>query len=302
MRRIFLTLAVLGLIGLAAFYVLTIPRTIDPEEIAGLTGDVTRGEAVFYQGGCASCHSAPNAEGDEKLKLTGGRKFPSPFGTFFAPNISPDPVNGIGSWTTANLVNAMKFGTSPTGRHYFPAFPYTSYARVPVADMVDLKAFMDTLPAVDNPNQPHDVPFPFNIRRSLGGWKLLFLSGKPVVDAGDMTDEQLRGQRLAEGLGHCSECHTPRNILGGVIKSRWMGGAPNPEGKGKVPNLTPHKDGLAWSQSDIAEYLKSGFTPEFDTAGSLMADVIDNSAHWSDADRLAVGAYLKVLPEVAKKK
>ena len=132
---------------------------------------------MFYAGGCTSCHATPGQ--DDKTRLGGGLGLKSPFGTFYVPNISPDPNDGIGKWSEADFVTAMLKGTSPDGRHYFPAFPYTSYQRMRVEDVRDLFAHIKTLPAVQGKVRDHDVPFPFNVRRSLGGWKFLFLDGKP---------------------------------------------------------------------------------------------------------------------------
>lgn len=295
MRRLIRWVIFLGLCGLVAFWFLTRPKFVNPAEMAGLEGDAARGELVFYAGGCASCHSAPKAEGPEKLKLGGGRAFPSPFGTFYAPNISPSE-NGLKGWSATDLASAMIHGTSPDGAHYFPAFPYTSYARAELQDVVDLKAFMDELEPVDVVNAPHDVPFPFNVRRGLGLWKILFLSDDWFLDTGG--DAQLeRGRYLVEGLGHCTECHTSRNALGGLKRDLWMSGAPNPDGPGRIPNVTPHEEGLGgWSAADIEEYLNSGFTPEFDVAGGHMADVVQNTGQLSGQDRSAIAAYLKALP------
>ncbi len=293
MRRLLTLLALLGLIGLAFFWFLTRPARLPDDAMAGLTGDAGRGEVIFWAGGCASCHAADKAEGAARLVLSGGRAFPSPFGTFIAPNISPDPTAGIGGWSALDLANAMLRGTSPDGQHYFPVFPYASFQHASLQDVADLHAFLMTLPPSSEPSQPHQVPFPFNIRRTLGGWKLLFLRDGWVVD-GDLTDEQQRGRYLAEGLGHCGECHTPRNALGAMDRSRWFAGGPFPVGKGKIPNITPAK--LDWSAEDIAEYLKSGFTPEFDSAGGEMALVVENMAHLSDQDRAAIAAYVKSVP------
>lgn len=284
----------LGFIGLAVFWWISRPEYVDAAELEGLTGDVARGERVFYAGGCASCHAAPKAEGADKLLLAGGLEFHSPFGTFLAPNISPHE-NGIGGWSAEDLVNAMKFGVSPEGEHYYPAFPYTSYVKVDVADIIDLKAFLDTLEPVETESKPHQVGFPFNIRRSLGGWKFLFMSQDWMVDSRDET--VLKGRYLVEGLGHCSECHTSRNFLGGTVRSKWLAGGPNPDGPGNIPNITPHETGLAaWSEDDIVEYLFSGFTPEFDVAGGSMTDVVSNTGALTDEDRRAIAAYLKIVP------
>ncbi|MBR9649811.1 cytochrome c [Thalassovita aquimarina] len=279
----------------AAFWWITTPERVRENDIAGLAGDAVRGEAAFWAGGCASCHSAPGAEGDERLVLSGGRAFASDFGTFYAPNISPDPVYGIGDWQAADLVNAMRHGTAPGGDHYYPAFPYTSYARASLQDMVDLWAFLQTLPASTVPDTPHEVGFPFSLRRLLGGWKFLF-TGPDQVVAGDLPPEAARGRTLAEGLGHCGECHSPRNALGGIDYTRWLAGAPNPSGKGRIPNITPGK--LDWSVADLVEYFTSGFTPDYDSAGGEMAEVVQNLAKLPIEDRRAIAAYLKAVPAV----
>ncbi|THD83195.1 c-type cytochrome [Aliigemmobacter aestuarii] len=281
--------------GFAAFWLLTQPSPLPPSVVAGLSGDATRGEAVFHAAGCASCHMAPAAEGEAKLVLAGGQRFASPFGTFIAPNISPDPTHGIGGWSLEEFANAVMAGVSPEGAHYFPAFPYAAYGKAEPQDIADLKAFMDGLPPSASPSQPHEVPFPFNIRRSLGGWKMLFGTGDWVV-TGDLTEAETRGRYLAEALGHCGECHTPRNALGGLDRSRWLAGAPNPDGRGRTPNITPAA--LNWSEADIVAYLTSGFTPEYDSVGGHMAHVVDNFARLPEADRQAVAAYLKRVPPV----
>ncbi len=285
----------LALVGLAVFWWISRPSFVDETEIAGLIGDPIAGELVFNAGGCASCHAAPGAEGDAKLILAGGLEFHTEFGTFVAPNISPSP-EGIGDWNTYDLANAMIKGVSPDGAHYYPAFPYVSYAKARFQDVADLKAYMDGLPADATPNRSHDVSFPFNIRRLLGGWKFLFARSDFVLDAAD--DPQLeRGRYLVEVLGHCAECHTGRNILGGSRMGAWMAGGPNPDGKGNIPNVTPHESGIAaWSNDEIVEYLTSGFTPEFDVAGGSMTDVIANTAKLPIEDRKAIAAYLKALP------
>jgi|LGOV01.1.fsa_nt_gb mono/diheme cytochrome c family protein len=288
MRKLLtLTLAFAALVA-TALWILSAPETLSDSIEFARTGDADKGRGVFYAGGCASCHSAPAAEGESKLLLTGGRVFPSPFGTFYAPNISPDPAFGIGNWSALDLANAMIKGVSPDGQHYYPAFPYTSYSRVEIADIVNLRAFLNTLPTSTVANQTHDLPFRF--RRALGLWKILYLKDGPVSGA------PTRGQYLVEGLGHCAECHTQRTVFGGLKPASWMSGAPLPEGKGRVPNITPHADGLAhWSLGDFTEYLENGFTPDFDSASGVMVDVIENTAQLSDEDRLAIATYLKSL-------
>ncbi|MFT5639460.1 MAG: mono/diheme cytochrome c family protein [Paracoccaceae bacterium] len=288
MKRFFRTLFLLLVIGAGAGWYLTSPKTTDPAELDGMTGDPQSGHFIFLAGGCSSCHAADKATGDDKLVLSGGKEFVSPFGTFFAPNISNDPQHGIGNWTDLQLVNAMKHGVSPEGQHYFPAFPYTSYTNVPVDEIVDLRAYMATLPASSVPSQDHLVSFPFNIRRSLGGWKLLFMKQGPITAAS--SEQTIRGRQLVEGLVHCSECHTPRNFLGGTKYRSWLTGAPNPSGKGTIPNISAAH--LGWTADEIVEYLTSGFTPEFDSAGGEMVSVIQNISQLPQSDREAIAAYL----------
>lgn len=285
-------IVILALIGVGVFWVVTRPAQVDAAQVAQLSTDAARGETVFWAAGCAACHAAPGAEDEERRVLSGGMAFPSPFGTFHAPNISPDPDHGIGGWSVAELASAMLHGTAPDGAHYYPAFPYASYARATLDDVGDLHAYLMTLPASDTPSRPHDVGFPFNIRRSLGGWKWLFAHDDWIVPVTGETLE--RGRYLVEALGHCGECHTPRNALGGLDYGRWLQGAPSPDGKGRVPAITPDK--LDWSERDIAAYLSTGFTPEYDVAGGHMTEVVKNLAHLPEDDLSAIAAYLKAVP------
>ena len=289
MRRLLISLVVLGALGLGVFWIVTAP----PPALAAVPeGDAERGERIFWAAGCASCHVEPGVEDSERPVLAGGKRFDTPFGEFVAPNISSDPEHGVGAWTDAELVSAIVQGVSPEGEHYFPAFPYTSYGLAEVSDIADLVAFMRTLPASARPSEAHDVPFPFNVRRSVGGWKLLF---RPRDFATVMPDgEAERGRYLAEALAHCGECHTPRGPLGNQQRGRWMAGAPNPSGKGTIPNITPTE--LTWSEADVQEYLTSGFTPEYDTAGGSMALVVEHLARLPEEDRAALAAYVKALP------
>lgn len=291
LKILFFCALVGGIIG----WIATTPKGIDAKRYTGLIGDAGRGALVYAAGGCSSCHAAPKAKGDNKNILMGGLHFATDFGTFIAPNISPSDA-GIGGWSVIDLANAMQAGVSPDGAHYYPAFPYTSYNRMTAGDIADLHAYMQTLPKSDVLSQPHQVGFPFNIRRAMGGWKLLFQTGRAVADI-DTTDPVLaRGQYLVEGPGHCAECHTPRNLLGGMKMSKWMAGGPNPDGPGRIPNITPHA--LKWSAEEIAEYLNSGFTPEFDTVGGSMVAVQENMALLSDDDRMAIAQYLKAIDAV----
>ena len=292
MRSLFKLLFVLAVLGAAAFWFLTRPITLPTSAFAGLTGDALRGEPVFWAAGCASCHMAPDAKADAQLVLSGGQKFPSDFGTFIAPNISSDPEHGIGGWDLPSFANAIQKGVSPQGQHYYPALPYNAYNKMALQDVADLKSYMDGLPPSDVASLPHDISFPFTLRRGLGLWKQLFVKTDWVI-AGDLTENQTRGRYIAEAMAHCGECHTPRNPIGGLKRDLWLSGAPDPSGKGTIPNITPGK--LDWSEDEIVEYLTSGFTPDFDSVGSHMTHVVENMARLPDSDRQAVAAYLKLV-------
>lgn len=295
MRRLAYTAASLVAIGGAAFYAITEPSRSAAASYAGLNGNAATGEAVFWAAGCASCHAAANATGADELVLRGGQEFPSAFGTFVAPNISPDPEAGIGTWTLLQFADAVTKGVGPDGEHLYPALPYAAYNKMTAQDLVDLKAFMNGLPPTSEPSKPSNVGFPFNIRRALGVWKTLFESTNWTI-TGDLTAQEERGRYIAEALAHCAECHTPRNVLGGLDRAKWLAGAPTPDGKGRTPNITPAK--LDWSEADIVEYLTSGLTPDFDSVGGHMAPVVANMARLPQSDRQAVAAYLKRVPPV----
>lgn len=191
----------------------------------------------------------------------------------------------------------MLKGTSPSGRHYYPAFPYGSYAKMKLEDARDMFAYLKTLPQAAGKVRDHDVPFPFNIRRNLGGWKFLFFDDKPFVTDASKSAEWNRGAYLVNGPGHCAECHSPRNALGGIKISQRFAGGPNPEGEGWVPNIT-QKGLSAWSDKDIAYFLETGQTPEGNSAGGSMTRVIANMAQLNAADRMAMATYIKSLPHV----
>ncbi len=267
--------------------------------VAMTQGEVERGETVFWASGCASCHARPKAKGDARLELAGGVRLVTDFGTFVAPNISTDPADGIGAWSPDDFANAMLHGVSPDGRHYYPAFPYTSFARMKAQDVADLYAFMRTLPSVAGKAPGHELGFPFTFRRGIGLWKWLNLRPAPVIALGANAGEAVRrGQYLVEGPGHCGECHTPRDFTGGLDYAQWLAGAKAAEGDGKVPNITSGDGGIgSWSVKDIAYFLESGFTPDFDSVGGAMVEVQENMAKLPASDREAIAAYLKALPK-----
>ena len=260
---------------------------------------VVRGAYLFHAAGCLACHTDAKNKG---APLAGGRALATPFGTFYAPNITPDETHGIGRWSDEDFIRALREGVAPDGSQYYPAFPYTSYTGMSERDMRDLKAYLFAHAPSQTPNRPHDLGFPFKFRFLLWPWKLLFFTeGRRVEDAA--RDAQWnRGAYLVEHLGHCGECHTPRNVLGGLKHSRAMAGNPSgPEGK-KVPNITPHEEaGIGtWSESDLTYFLKTGFLPDGDFAGGAMTEVIeDSSSHLSDEDRGAIAKYLISLPPLA---
>ena len=283
-------------------YVATVPVTVPPSALPAHTPDLANGKYMFTAGGCAECHAVPREGcGDLKIRqeemLAGGRCLKTKFGTFNVPNISPDKETGIGNWTTLDFVNAMKHGVAPDGTHLYPAFPYPSYQRMTYEDLIDLKAYLDSLPAVTNKVPPPELRFPFNIRRALGLWQRLYIDGKSFTPDPNASAEINRGAYLVQGPAHCSECHSSRNLLGGIVKGTEFAGAPGPDGKGHVPNITPSADGIGdWSEEDIAYLLKTGNTPDYDTIGETMAPVQRNMAKLTPEDREAIAAYIKSLP------
>jgi mono/diheme cytochrome c family protein len=295
LRKIAAVLVALALVGAIAFYVLTIPKLAVTGGLPAYAANLANGETMFNIGGCASCHATPKQE--DHRRLGGGLALETPFGTFRVPNISSDARHGLGAWSEADFINAMLRGVGRSGEHLYPAFPYTSYQRMRLEDVRDLFAFLKTLPAEATPSAPHDLGFPFNVRRGLGLWKLLYLDGKPFAPDPAGSAMLSRGAYLVEGPGHCAECHSPRDLFGGIVPARRFAGGVDAEGKGWVPNITPHADGLAtWSDKDIAYLLESGITPDSDSVGSTMADVATNTAKLSGDDRAAMAAYLKSLP------
>lgn len=295
LRHKFLGSVVIAAFGLVVFWRLTIPATVSSNVLPAYTPNPSNGLTTFNAGGCSACHAVP-AQPD-RLKLGGGLAIPSPFGTFYAPNISPDPADGIGRWTEAEFVSAVRKGTSPTGEHYFPAFPFVSYGHAKIEDIRDLFAYLKTLAPVSGKAPDHDVPFPFNVRRNIGIWKWLFMDDRPFVPDPARSAQWNRGAYLVNSLGHCAECHSPRNFLGGIVAAQRFAGGPNPEGEGWVPNIT--QKGLGeWSEKDFAYFLQTGEFPDGDKAGGSMVRVIRNISQLSPGDRAAMAEYLKSLPPV----
>jgi mono/diheme cytochrome c family protein len=293
-----------AIVGIVVFWTVTIPATVPAAELLIYTPDVENGSRIFNIGGCASCHASPNTDPSmvDRTRLGGGLALKSPFGTFYVPNISPDLEDGIGKWSEADFVTALWEGTSPRGYHLFPAFPYTSYRLMKLEDVRDLFAYMKALPPVSGKVRGHDVPFPLNIRRLIGGWKLLFLRSWLFESDPSKSAQWNRGAYLVNGPGHCAECHSPRNFLGAIIEGERFAGGRTADGNGWVPNITAaglqhwSKENLAWSEGDIASFLADGMNPAGDFAGGAMADVIRNTALLSVADRAAIATYIASLP------
>jgi mono/diheme cytochrome c family protein len=302
LRKAFFALIVFLAAVALVFYLLTMPVTIPASALPAHEPDRANGKYMFIAGGCAECHAAPARACDDlntkdKDLLAGGRCLKTAFGTFYAPNLSPDKESGIGTWSTLDFVNAMKRGVAPDGSHYYPAFPFTSYQRMRFEDLIDLKAYLDTLPAVRSEVPPHELRFPFNFRRGVGLWHRLYVDGETFAPDPGASAEINRGAYLVQGPGHCTECHSSRNQIGGIVKATEFAGAPNPEREGAVPNITPSDGGIGdWSEADIAYLLETGNTPDFDTIGDNMVPVQENLAKLAPEDRKAIAAYLKSLP------
>ncbi len=257
-----------------------------------------RGAALYRQGSCVGCHSPPFADATH---LGGGRDLPTLFGVFYAPNISPHPTAGIGSWTEADFVRAMRVGRAPDGRRYWPTFPYMTYTRMTDADLHALWVYLREQPAVPTPSKEHEVRAPYGFPGLLGLWRTLaFRKGELEPDpARDATWH--RGRYLVRAVSYCDQCHTPRNGLGLVRRRHDMAGGANP-GKADVhPNLTPHPEaGIgAWTQDDIGTYLATGRKPDGTRTEmpDIMAEKIHDSFSWfSETDRGAIAVYLASLP------
>jgi mono/diheme cytochrome c family protein len=295
LRRLVAIAAIIAVFGVAAFWFLTIPQTVPASALGPHTPNLANGKEMFIAGGCESCHAVPKQE--DRTRLGGGLGLRSPFGVFYVPNISPDKTDGIGNWTEAQFVTAMVKGTSPAGEHLYPAFPYPSYQHMSFDDLRDLFAYLKTLPPVTGKVRDHDLPFPFNIRRQLGGWKLLFLDGQPFKPDPSQSAQWNRGAYLVNGPAHCAECHSPRNLLGGIVSGKRFAGGPSPDGQGGVPNITQQKL-KDWSVKDIVDTLTTGMTPDSDFVGGAMVEVVRNTSQLTPADREAIAVYIKSLPAV----
>jgi mono/diheme cytochrome c family protein len=253
-------------------------------------GDALKGQYLAKVAGCAGCHT-DNKAGAQAY--AGGREIATPFGKFYGPNLTPHPQAGLGQWTLEDFRRALRLGERPDGAHYFPAFPYPSFTRMSDADVADLWAYLRSLPPSSQQNRAHDLRLPFQWRFLVTFWKWLFFNAGP--QAPDPRTPQLvaRGAYLVGALGHCGECHTPRNLLGGPKRDRSLAGAELPEGRS--PNLTPTRL-KRWDDRQLADFLRTGATPEGDAPSEVMEEVILNSTSQLTAqDLAAMIAYLRSL-------
>lgn len=256
---------------------------------------IQRGEYLVHAGGCLSCHTDDT---DGAAALAGGRALETPFGTFYTPNITPDRETGIGTWSDADFLASFWEGISPKGANYFPAFPYTAYTGMTRDDVLAIKAYLFSLDPVTQRNRAHELPWYLSTRLAARAWQWLFFQpGRFRADPARDPDWN-RGAYLVRHLGHCGECHTPRNRLGAVRQKRELAGNPTGPEDAKVPDITPDRDdGIGrWSLGDIEFFLEMGMLPDGDFVGSAMAPVIDdNTSRLTKADRRAIAVYLKSL-------
>jgi mono/diheme cytochrome c family protein len=261
---------------------------------AAAQGDAKHGEYLAKAGGCVACHTE---EKKGAVRFAGGRVLKTPFGTFYGPNITPHPQAGIGNWKEADFVRAMREGIRPDGANFFPAFPYTSFTKITDADLRDLWAYLRTLPASDKPSRAHELRAPYGWRWLVTPWKWLYFDPGPFKPDPAASQAVNRGAYLVQALGHCGECHTPRNSLGGPRRDRYLAGGKGPEGKG-VPNITPTRL-KKWGDEGLKYFLETGFTPDGDIANATMGEVIRNTtSQLTPADLASLIAYLRSIPAI----
>lgn len=259
-------------------------------------GDAKRGAYLAKAGGCVACHTA---SAKDATPFAGGHALKTPFGTFYGPNITPHPEAGLGKWSEADFIRALRLGERPDGAHYFPAFPYPSYTKMSDADMRDLWSYLRSLPPNARANQPHELKFPFGWRFLMTGWKMFFFTPGQFTPDAKQTPVVNRGAYLVQALSHCGECHSPRNFLGGINKERLLGGAKEGPGGKAVPNITPTRL-KKWGDNDLKEFLLSGLLPDGDVTAEAMGEVVRNTtSQLTPEDLAAMIAYLRAIPAVA---
>jgi mono/diheme cytochrome c family protein len=266
-----------------------------------LPGELSRGRRVFEATGGCTCHTNYPDEGEDAPRLAGGRALQTPFGVFYSTNITPDVETGIGAWSDADFIRAMREGLSPEGEHYFPVFPYPAFSGLREQDLVDMKAYLDALPPIRRENKPPDAAFPFSWRVPILGWKWLNFDPQPIATEDARGAQWNRGNYLVNAAAHCGECHTPRTLTGGLDRALWLAGSRDgPEGE-LAPNITPDRaTGIgAWSVADLAWYLEMGLKPDGDDTQGLMAEVIEHGySKLPGTDLRAIAVYLKSVPAI----
>lgn len=291
-------LALLLALGVTALWLASAPRGLTLADLADHTPDLANGERLYHAAGCRSCHKPSDALKDIDQSLpAGGFPLKTPIGTFYPPNLTPDPATGLGGWSDLDFVNAVQRGVSPDGRHYLPAFPFTSYAAMPTADVLDIKAYLETLAPIVSPARDPDVPLAALIRRGIGLWKWIGFNDARWQPDPARSDTWNRGSYLVNGPGHCGECHTPRTLLMASDRDRALAGGPHPDGGGKVPSLRDLiSRGRYKDVKDIASALQFGEVLGYDKISSGgMGQVQTNISKLPEADILAIADYLASL-------
>ncbi len=303
MLKLLLALVLLGLIGIGAVWWLNV-RDEAPlgQADASRTSPelIAQGAYLARAGNCAGCHTVRGG-----APYAGGRGMATPFGTVFAPNLTPDPTSGLGQWTSAEFWRAMHNGRSRGGRLLYPVFPYPNYTQITRADSDALWAYLRSLPASTQANRPHALRFPFDQQASLAVWRALyFRPGQRAAEARRSAEWQ-RGAYLVEGLGHCNACHSSRNALGASTGTLDLGGGLIPVQNWYAPSLTSASEASVadWSAGEIAALLKAGVSSHGGLQAAVqgpMAEVVSNSTQYlSDADLAAMAVFLKTLPQQA---
>lgn len=262
--------------------------------------ELARGKYIFGATGGCGCHTQP-----KQPVNSGGRRYDGPFGTVYSSNITPDPKTGIGNWTDAQIITAVRLGRRPNGERLVPVHPYTVFNGMAEGDLKAVTAYVRSLPAVNRANQPKKISVPMFESVFLPAWLAAFAPREnPPTSA--PTSGVPRGEYLVRAVSHCGECHTPRTVTMATDNSRFLAGNPKGPEDSEPPNITPDKTtGLTWTVEQIAEYLGTGNKPDGDVAGGLMAEMIQGTtAGYKDltpADRLAIAQYLKTIPPIQQK-
>ena len=259
---------------------------VEPPDIAAFDTALLRtGEALAGIGACAVCHTSERGE-----PFAGGRELPTPFGIVYSTNITPDMQTGIGAWSPAAFRRAMREGVDRSGRHLYPAFPYDHFTRVTDEDVDAIYAYLMTREPVAFEAPDHELAFPFNVRMLLAGWKLLFLETGRFVPDETRDDEWNRGAYLAEGLGHCGACHTPRNPFGALERGAAYDGGDVEDWHAPALNARSPAP-IPWSQEQLVDYLFDGWEEAHGIAAGPMAPVVNHLYDQSEDDVFAIAAY-----------